>query len=59
VSLPGLTGQSSTHSRRLLDRPVNPRIKSGEGDDSVVAVSLIEKSFSGKSGQMSIWMKFI
>jgi hypothetical protein len=27
VSLPGLTGQSSTHGRRLLDRPVKP------GDD--------------------------
>jgi hypothetical protein len=25
VSLPGLTGQSSTHGRRLLDRPVKPR----------------------------------
>jgi hypothetical protein len=28
VSLPGLTGQSSTHGRCLLDRPVKP------GDDS-------------------------
>jgi hypothetical protein len=30
VSLPGLTGQSSTHGRCLLDRPVKP------GDDSMV-----------------------
>ncbi len=30
VSLPGLTGQSSTHGRCLLDRPVKP------GDDSTV-----------------------
>jgi hypothetical protein len=30
VSLPGLTGQSSTHRRRLLDRPVKP------GDDREV-----------------------
>jgi hypothetical protein len=29
LSLPGLTGQSSTHGRRLLDRPVKP------GDDGV------------------------
>jgi len=27
VSLPGLTGQSGTHGRNLLDRPVEP------GDD--------------------------
>src|SRR5882672_8976250 len=40
---PGMTGQSSIPSRRLLDRPVNPRIKSEEGDDSAVAGNLIEK----------------
>ena len=34
VSLPGLTGQSSIPGLWLLDRPVNPPIKSGEGDDS-------------------------
>src|SRR6267378_3910053 len=39
---PGMTGQSSIPSRRLLDRPVNPRIKSEEGDDSAVAGNLIE-----------------
>src|SRR5450755_331801 len=33
VSLPGLTGQSSTHGRCLLDRPVEP------GDDSEVCVA--------------------
>ena len=32
VSLPGLTGQSSTHGRCLLDRPVKP------GDDSELCV---------------------
>src|SRR5712691_9317022 len=37
VSLPGLTGQSSIPGLWLLDRPVNPRIKSGEGDDSTEA----------------------
>ena len=35
MSLPGLTGQSGIHGRWLLDRPVNPPIKSGEGDDSL------------------------
>jgi len=34
VSFPGLIGQSSIPGRWLLDPPVNPRIKSGEGDDS-------------------------
>jgi len=34
VSLPGLTGQSSTPSQWLLDRPVKP------GDDSVVSISV-------------------
>jgi hypothetical protein len=29
-----LEGRSSIHDRWLLDRPVNPPIKSGEGDDS-------------------------
>jgi hypothetical protein len=37
VSLPGLTGQSSSHGRCLLDRPVKP------GDDSRVGANLIEK----------------
>src|SRR6266446_6719489 len=37
VSLPCLTGRSSIHGRWLLDRPVNPPIKSGEGDDSTEA----------------------
>jgi NAD(P)H-hydrate repair Nnr-like enzyme with NAD(P)H-hydrate dehydratase domain len=34
LSLPGLTGQSSNPGRWLLDRPVNPPIKSGEDDDT-------------------------
>jgi hypothetical protein len=34
MSLPGLTGQSSTSGRWLLDRPVKP------GDDSKVGASL-------------------
>jgi len=38
VSSPGLTGQSSIPGRWVLDRPVNPRIKSGEGDDSTEVV---------------------
>jgi hypothetical protein len=37
VSLPGLTGQSSTPGRCLLDRPVKP------GDDSQVGINLSEK----------------
>jgi hypothetical protein len=37
VSLPGLTGQSSTRGRWLLDRPVKP------DDDSQVCVNLSEK----------------
>jgi hypothetical protein len=37
VSLPGLTGQSSTPGLCLLDRPVEP------GDDSEVCVNLGEK----------------
>jgi hypothetical protein len=36
VSLPGLTGQSSTLGRCLLDRPVKP------GDDGEVGVNLNE-----------------
>jgi hypothetical protein len=36
VSLPGLTGQSSTPGRCLLDRPVKP------GDDSEADVDLNE-----------------
>src|SRR5258706_5874077 len=43
VSLRGSTGQSSIPGRWLLDRPVNSRIKSGEGDHSAVAGDLIEK----------------
>src|SRR5215831_3257488 len=35
VSLPCLTGQSRIPGECLLDRPVNPPIKSGEGDDSL------------------------
>src|SRR5277367_7040435 len=37
MSLPGLTGQSSTPGRSLLDRPVKP------GDDSEVHVNPSEK----------------
>src|SRR5277367_6835343 len=37
MSLPGLTGQSSTPGQCLLDRPVKP------GDDSEVCVDLNEK----------------
>jgi hypothetical protein len=37
VSLPGLTGQSSSHGQCLLDRPVKP------GDDSIVGGNAIEK----------------
>jgi hypothetical protein len=32
-------------AQRLLDRPVNPRIKSGEGDDSVKGVKVKEPKF--------------
>src|SRR5262249_17445781 len=46
VSLPGLTGQSSTSGRWLLDRPVNPPIKSGEGDDSTEV---------GESNRKMLW----
>jgi hypothetical protein len=38
VSLPGLTGQSSIHGRRLLDRPVKP------GDDSMVVSPYLENA---------------
>jgi len=34
LSSPGLTGRSSNHRPRELDRPVNPPIKSGEGNDT-------------------------
>jgi hypothetical protein len=37
VSLPGLTGQSSTLGLRVLDRPVKP------GDDRTVLVNLKRK----------------
>jgi hypothetical protein len=37
ASLPGLTGQSSTHGRRLLDRPVEP------GDDNEMSVNQNDK----------------
>src|SRR5216684_4365478 len=30
----------------LLDRPVNPRIKSGEGDDGRAGIKLIQKCFA-------------
>jgi hypothetical protein len=36
MSLPGLTGQSSNHGLRILDRPVKP------GDDSQVGGNLVE-----------------
>jgi hypothetical protein len=39
MSLPGLTGQSSTPGRCLLDRPVKP------GDDSEECVNLSESGF--------------
>src|SRR5260370_14903280 len=38
--------QSSIHGRWLLDRPVNPPIKSGEGDDSVASVNAHRKGVS-------------
>jgi hypothetical protein len=37
MSLPGLTGQTSIHGRRLLDRPVKL------GDDSKMCVNLNDK----------------
>jgi hypothetical protein len=37
LSLPGSTGQSSTHGRCLLDRPVEP------GDDGEVCVDVNEQ----------------
>jgi hypothetical protein len=39
----GLTGQSGTSGRWLLDRPVNPQNKSGEDDDNKMGTNLIEK----------------
>jgi hypothetical protein len=37
VSLPGLTGQSSTHDQCLLDRPLKP------GDDGIVGGKRVEE----------------
>ena len=47
VSLPGLTGQSSIPGQWLLDRLVNPPIKSGEGDDSPLGVNALERLGDG------------
>jgi hypothetical protein len=47
VSLPGLTGQSSTHGRCLLDRPVEP------GDDSGVRINQNENHM-----RISAWVGF-
>ena len=45
VSLPGLTGQSSTHGRCLLDRLIEP------SDDNVVCVNLNEKRRNAENPQ--------
>jgi hypothetical protein len=45
LSLPGLTGQSSTQGRRLLDRPVKP------GDDSEVSLDPNENARANDAGQ--------
>jgi hypothetical protein len=39
LSSPGLTGRSSNHRPGLLDCPVKPPIKSGEGNDTVCAAA--------------------
>src|SRR5258706_14087320 len=44
LSLPGLTGQSSIHGRRLLDRPVKP------GDDSTEAGQPLQQDRDRRAG---------
>src|SRR5450631_3412256 len=51
MSLPGLTGQSSTHGRCLLDRPVEP------GDDDELQVKPLYGAASIRfSGAAAAWV---